>query len=65
MPPLFDLTVFVRETEAELRARLEERWRFYKLSPTEMAEKLEVNDMPNVRLVLNHSRKADMEMGGG
>ncbi|MCU0830822.1 MAG: nucleoside/nucleotide kinase family protein [Rhizobiaceae bacterium] len=62
--PHFDLSVFIREPEAVLRARLEDRWRHYQFTAAEMQQKLEGNDMPNVRLVLERSAGATLEVGG-
>jgi pantothenate kinase len=59
---MFDLTIALVEPEAELVRRLEARWHYYGLSPGTIKAKMEGNDMPNVRLVLNHSRQADVVM---
>ncbi len=53
----FDATVYIDVPEAELRRRLLDRWS--DLSGEALEEKLEGNDMPNVRLVLSRSRPAD------
>lgn len=53
----FDTTVYIDVPEVELRRRLLERW--WDLSGEALDEKLEGNDMPNVRLVQSHSRPAD------
>jgi pantothenate kinase len=60
----FDFTVFIRESEAELRRRLEARWLHYGFTSEQLAVKMEGNEMPNVRLVLEKARKADLEVGG-
>jgi pantothenate kinase len=60
----FDFTVFIRESEEELRRRLVARWLHYKFTPEQLHTKMEGNEMPNVRLVLNKARKADLEVGG-
>ena len=60
---MFDLTVAIVEPEAELARRLQARWVHYKLTPNEIIAKMEDNEMPNVRLVLNGSRKADVVVG--
>ncbi len=52
---LFDTTVMVDVEEAVLRARVIERWQGYKLSPEEIAWKLDGNDLPNGRLVMTES----------
>ena len=54
----FDTTVSIDVPEAELRRRLVERWSH--LSGAALEEKLEGNDMPNVRLVRSSSRPADI-----
>lgn len=54
----FDTTVSIDVPEAELRRRLGERWSH--LSGTALEEKLEGNDMPNVRLVQSSCRPADI-----
>jgi pantothenate kinase len=55
---LWDLTVFVETPEATLRSRLEARWRaFGKPDP---AAWIETNDMPNARMVRDHSWQADL-----
>jgi pantothenate kinase len=63
LAPMFDLTVSIVEPEAELARRLHARWVHYKLSPDAIKAKMEVNEMPNVRLVLGHSRHADVVVG--
>jgi pantothenate kinase len=60
----FDFTVFIRESEALLRKRLEARWTHYNFTPDQMTAKLEGNDMPNVRAVLTRSTKPDLVVGG-
>ena len=60
--PYFDTTVFVDVPEAELRRRLTARWTHYELSPAEMAEKLDGNDLPNARLVIAESAPAEFRL---
>jgi pantothenate kinase len=55
--PHYDLTVMINEPEAVLRARLEDRWK--ELSLEDRAWKLDGNDLPNGRRVLNDSIEAD------
>lgn len=55
--PHYDLTVMIDEPEAILRARLEDRWR--ELSTEDRDWKLNGNDLPNGRRVLNNSVAAD------
>ncbi|GAB4450839.1 MAG: nucleoside triphosphate hydrolase [Rhodocyclaceae bacterium] len=59
----FDLTVRLAVPEAELRARLERRWQGFGLPPSEVARKLEDNDLPNGRLVRMRSRAANYVIG--
>lgn len=63
LAPLFDLTVSIVETEAELTRRLHARWVHYGLTPDEITAKMEGNELPNVRLVLEGSRAADVQIG--
>lgn len=51
--PHYDLTVMIDEPEEVLRARLEHRWQ--DLSPEDRAWKLDGNDLPNGRRVLQGS----------
>jgi pantothenate kinase len=64
LAPLFDLTVMIVESEAELLRRLTARWVHYGFDAAAMANKLDGNDMPNVRLVLARSRAADITLAG-
>lgn len=58
--PLFDVTVMIEVPEDELRRRLTRRWENYKLSPEEIAWKLDGNDLPNGRMVMAESAPADL-----
>ena len=58
--PLFDLTIFIDVPEAELRRRLRRRWVKYKLNEEEILHKLDGNDLPNGRRVIDGSIKADI-----
>jgi pantothenate kinase len=60
--PLFDLTVMVCVPEDELRQRLIARWRSYHLPEAIVMQKVEGNDLPNARLVREHSAPADVRM---
>ncbi len=60
--PLFDLTVLIDVPEEELRRRLTARWEHYKLSPNEVAWKLDGNDLPNGRMVVAESAEPDFVM---
>lgn len=57
---LFDLTVMLDVPEAELRRRLTARWEHYGLEPTQIAHKLDGNDLPNGRRMRDNSRPADL-----
>ncbi len=63
LAPMFDLTIAIVEPEAELERRLHARWVHYGLTPDEIIAKMKGNEMPNVRLVLNGSRQADVVVG--
>lgn len=56
---LFDLTVMVSPPIEELERRLIARWVHYGLTPAQIEAKVELNDLPNGRLVLQRSRAAD------
>ncbi|MBC8128849.1 MAG: nucleoside/nucleotide kinase family protein, partial [Rhizobiaceae bacterium] len=56
LSPLFDVTVMVRADEAVLEARLRERWA--RFDAAAMTEKMDGNDLPNMRLVLRSSLPA-------
>ena len=58
--PLFDLTVMIEVPEEELRRRLTQRWEGYRLTPEEIAWKLDGNDLPNGRAVMANSAPADV-----
>lgn len=60
---LFDLTVFIDVPEEILRKRLAARWAG--TETTEAMQKLEGNDLPNMRLVARHSRPADLRLPNG
>jgi pantothenate kinase len=63
LAPMFDLSVMIAATEAELRERLTARWKHHGYGADAMDAKLNGNDMPNVRLVLTRSRRADITLG--
>jgi pantothenate kinase len=58
--PHFDLTVFLEVPEPVLEARLRDRWVGYGMDEGAIREKLEGNDLPNMRLVLARSVPADV-----
>ena len=59
--PHYDLTVMIREPDAVLRARLEDRWK--NLTAEERAWKLDGNDLPNGRRVMEGSIAPDFVYG--
>ncbi|HEX2018438.1 MAG TPA: nucleoside triphosphate hydrolase [Aurantimonas sp.] len=61
----FDLTVMLDVPEEVLRQRLTERWRGLGLAGAALTDKLEGNDLPNMRLVLSRSVPADVVLGNG
>lgn len=63
--PQFDLTVQLDVTEAELIRRLTHRWLHFGKSPRDAAAWIASNDLPNVRRVLQGSRKADISLANG
>jgi len=60
LPPLFDLTVFLRVSQKELRARLIQRWLDQGYDLHGARERALSNDIPNARLVAQNSIPADM-----
>lgn len=62
LAPLFDFTVMVAPPVNELERRLVERWQGFGMTPGEIAAKVGGNDLPNGRLVLQRSRKADVNI---
>ncbi len=60
--PSFDATVFLAVPEPTLEARLRARWQGYGMTPEAIRDKLEGNDLPNMRLVVAHSVPADYEV---
>ena len=65
LAPLFDLTVTIEVTEAVLVARLTRRWKDLGYTPDMLTEKMEGNDLPNLRLVLGRSRPAEIVIRDG
>ena len=59
----FDLTVFIDVPEEILRKRLTARWAGTDTPDAE--QKLEGNDLPNMRLVLKHRMPADLRLLNG
>lgn len=59
MRPLFDVTVKIIASVDTLRDRLQARWRGFGLGESEVTRKVEDNDLPNARFVIDHSGLAD------
>jgi pantothenate kinase len=62
LAPLFDLTVMLRASRSSLERRLIQRWLSYGFSEAEARAKVLGNDLPNVDVVLEGSRKADFDI---
>lgn len=60
---LFDFSIFVDVTRAELERRLMERWRGHGRTDEEARAWIASNDMPNIERVLAHRRLADLVVG--
>jgi pantothenate kinase len=65
LAPLFDVTVLVETPEDVLRERLTARWRYYNLTPDQIAEKLDGNDLPNGRVIMSESSDPDFRLASG
>jgi pantothenate kinase len=63
--PLFDLTVWIDVSEAELDRRLQARWAHYGKTPAEARAWIDNNDLPNIRRVTQNSRPADVVIRWG
>jgi len=57
---LFDFSIFLDVSRAELERRLMERWRFHGKSDDDARAWIASNDMPNIERVLARRRNADM-----
>ena len=60
LPPLFDLTVFLRVSQEVLQARLMQRWVDQGYDLYGAQERAQSNDIPNAQLVVENSIPADM-----
>lgn len=60
--PMFDLKVIIDVPEEELARRLRKRWVQYGLDETQIASKLDDNDLPNGRAVREKSVMADYRL---
>jgi pantothenate kinase len=58
--PLYDLTIWIDVDEAELTARLMDRWAGYGKTEAEARAWIEGNDLPNIRRVVAGSGQADV-----
>lgn len=56
----FDRTLMIDVPEEVMEERLRARWKGYELTPEQIREKLEANDLPNGRTVRAESRPADL-----
>jgi pantothenate kinase len=56
----FDLTVMIAVDEAELDRRLLARWAHYGKTPEQARAWIDGNDLPNIRRMVQGSRKADV-----
>lgn len=65
LAPLFDLTIVVDVPMAELERRLLARWTDLGHSEEAARAWVEGNDLPNARLVIAGSRRADVVWGNG
>jgi pantothenate kinase len=63
LAPLFDLTVMLHFRRSSLEHRLIQRWLCHGFSEAEARAKVLGNDLPNIDVVLEHSRKADFDIG--
>ena len=57
LQPLFDRTIFIDVPRPIIEQRLLDRWQ--DLDPAAQRQKIAGNDLPNVDLVISHSRAAD------
>lgn len=62
LQPYWDLTINVVVEEAELRKRLRQRWLDLGLSETEADAKVDLNDMPNAKLIARNSLPASIDV---
>ena len=60
--PMFDLKVMIDVPEEELARRLRKRWEHYGLNESQIASKLDDNDLPNGRTVREKSVSADYRL---
>ncbi len=60
IPPLLDLSVFISASMETLRSRLIHRWLEHGYDTIRAEKRAESNDIPNAKLVLEHSRSGDL-----
>ncbi|MCR9111265.1 MAG: nucleoside/nucleotide kinase family protein [Rhodobacteraceae bacterium] len=60
LAPFFNRTVMIDVPEEILETRLRARWQRFGLTPGQIREKLEANDLPNGRTVRTESRHTDL-----
>lgn len=61
--PLWDLSIGLQVPLPDLQQRLERRWLEHGLGPDAATLRVTENDLPNVRLVLEHSVQPDLWVG--
>ncbi|MCJ8299522.1 MAG: nucleoside/nucleotide kinase family protein, partial [Pseudomonadales bacterium] len=59
---LFDLSVFIHVSNSTLEERLLQRWLGYGFSKSQAAQKVTNNDLINVKLVVQSSYQADINL---
>ena len=57
----FNTTIALKSSYQTIHQRLIDRWQHFNYTAIEIEEKLELNDLPNVKLVLGSSIQADLE----
>lgn len=60
LPAYWSLSIWLETARETLAARLKDRWVELGLNPEELRQKLELNDLPNADLVLDHQLPADI-----
>lgn len=57
----FETTIALKSSYETIRQRLIDRWQYFNYTASEIEEKLQANDLPNAKLVLDSSVQADFE----
>lgn len=65
MREFFDISVMISVSEQECRYRLQKRWQSEGLTPSEIDQKIDGNDIPNMRFVRANSREPDFVVHSG